>query len=118
MNMMRDRVGFAAAGFLLMTLLVPDVAVAGEAAHTLAPLSPYRLTKQLIAGGGARMTSVRYALIGSIGQSVAGPRSQSRYRLDQGFHQRVTLTVPWSFTRSDGVSDEAPVDPDSLGGSE
>lgn len=77
---------FTVSGLLLTWLWSPTPISAAETPDDAKAPNSYRLSKQVITGGGARMASRRYVLTGSVGQSVAGMRGQSQYVLTQGFH--------------------------------
>lgn len=82
-----------------------SVSAAGSLDHINAP-SPYRLSKQLIAGGGARVANRRYVLTGSVGQSVAGTRGHSQYGLAQGFHHPLNGDAAAATSSSSNVETE------------
>ena len=53
---------------------------------------PYTLTKQAVAGGGARATGGAYVLTGTLAQAIAGPANGGIYALSGGFHSATAQT--------------------------
>jgi hypothetical protein len=60
----------------------------------------YRLTKQAIAGGGARSTGGSYTLVATVGQSVAGQTDEDGAVIQQGFHASITPKPDSLFSNS------------------
>lgn len=75
-------------GVLVQTLvLVSAVGVAAMANAADQPkVNQFRITKQVIAAGGARATGGPYTLVGTVGQTVAGRTEARDTLLQQGFH--------------------------------
>jgi hypothetical protein len=71
---MRTSMAFAA--WLLASVALAQVPSGG----------PYRLPKQVIAGGGERASGGSYQLTGTVGQSTTASITGSAYVLQQGFH--------------------------------
>jgi hypothetical protein len=60
----------------------------------------YRLTKQAIAGGGARSAGGSYVLVATVGQSVAGQTDADGAVVQQGFHASDAATPDSLFSNS------------------
>lgn len=60
----------------------------------------YAMPRQLIASGGARISSGSTSLTGSIGQSTAAVATGGSYELSGGFHVRVSSPLPDALFRN------------------
>lgn len=75
---------FAVIGLVLVLLLFAAAVVAALALEPAAPAAT-DLSWQVIASGGATMSSTSYALLSTTGQPVAGPTSGSNYTVLSGY---------------------------------
>jgi hypothetical protein len=75
---------------MIKICLVSALLLAASASHSQAVTpptgGPYTMTKQVIAGGGARASGGSYVLTGTVAQANAGPTSGASYVLSSGFH--------------------------------
>jgi hypothetical protein len=85
---MRKRSRFLVIGLLVVLLLFVGAVVAALAMPA-APVAPaaFDLSWQVIAGGGATMSSASYSMMSTAGQPVVGPASSANYGLMSGYWQ-------------------------------
>jgi hypothetical protein len=76
-----------------LTLLAVALSAAAAPSAQTPTGGPYALTRQLVAGGGERVSGGAYVLVGSIGQAATGQAGAGSATLEQGFH-RSTAGAP------------------------
>lgn len=83
--------------FMLIALVVMALVFAGAvvAALALEPAAPAQnsLTWQVVASGGATMSSASYTMLSTAGQPAAGPVSGDSYTLLSGYWQNFQAVV-------------------------
>lgn len=76
------------------------LAAAPALSETLPSGGDYVLTKQVLAGGGGHASGGSYALVVTVGQSVAGQTDAEPYIKQQGFHAGLAPRPDSLFTDS------------------